>query len=189
MFGVFLQRSAFYSSAERVTQNVKHCFQWLIPALFLLYVAVSHTDSVFHSMWRRRWAKWVECKCDAWKNVLFVGQLPSSAVVLVFLSFLFHLLLLQSMVDMGNSRARQLYEAHLPESFRRPQTDQYPPPTSFSTYFLKNTSCHNTAAHLSLLSHFTCRESAAFILHWWTVFSTIHGAPPYKSHRSKYILI
>uniref|UniRef100_A0A3Q1FVR7 Small ArfGAP 1 n=1 Tax=Acanthochromis polyacanthus TaxID=80966 RepID=A0A3Q1FVR7_9TELE len=28
------------------------------------------------------------------------------------------------MVDMGNTRARQLYEAHLPESFRRPQTDQ-----------------------------------------------------------------
>ncbi|KAM6956556.1 stromal membrane-associated protein 1 [Aplochiton taeniatus] len=31
---------------------------------------------------------------------------------------------IQSMVDMGNSRARQLYEAHLPENFRRPQTDQ-----------------------------------------------------------------
>uniref|UniRef100_UPI0037E812AE stromal membrane-associated protein 1-like isoform X2 n=1 Tax=Semicossyphus pulcher TaxID=241346 RepID=UPI0037E812AE len=31
---------------------------------------------------------------------------------------------IQSMVDMGNSRARKLYEAHLPESFRRPQTDQ-----------------------------------------------------------------
>ncbi|XP_013860488.1 stromal membrane-associated protein 1 [Austrofundulus limnaeus] len=31
---------------------------------------------------------------------------------------------IQSMVDMGNSRARQLYEAHLPESFKRPQTDQ-----------------------------------------------------------------
>ncbi|XP_056251318.1 stromal membrane-associated protein 1 isoform X8 [Seriola aureovittata] len=31
---------------------------------------------------------------------------------------------IQSMVDMGNTRARQLYEAHLPESFRRPQTDQ-----------------------------------------------------------------
>ncbi|GLD73917.1 stromal membrane-associated protein 1-like isoform X1 [Lates japonicus] len=30
----------------------------------------------------------------------------------------------ESMVDMGNTRARQLYEAHLPESFRRPQTDQ-----------------------------------------------------------------
>ncbi|KAG7262767.1 hypothetical protein CRUP_005331 [Coryphaenoides rupestris] len=29
-----------------------------------------------------------------------------------------------SMVDMGNRRARQLYEAHLPEGFRRPQTDQ-----------------------------------------------------------------
>ncbi|KAG7229923.1 hypothetical protein INR49_009643 [Caranx melampygus] len=33
---------------------------------------------------------------------------------------------IQSMVDMGNTRARQLYEAHLPENFRRPQTDQYP---------------------------------------------------------------
>uniref|UniRef100_A0A665TS24 Stromal membrane-associated protein 1-like n=1 Tax=Echeneis naucrates TaxID=173247 RepID=A0A665TS24_ECHNA len=31
---------------------------------------------------------------------------------------------IQSMVDMGNTRARRLYEAHLPESFRRPQTDQ-----------------------------------------------------------------
>ncbi|XP_037829675.1 stromal membrane-associated protein 1 isoform X2 [Kryptolebias marmoratus] len=31
---------------------------------------------------------------------------------------------IQSMVDMGNSRARQLYEAHLPENFKRPQTDQ-----------------------------------------------------------------
>ncbi|XP_029030933.1 stromal membrane-associated protein 1 isoform X9 [Betta splendens] len=31
---------------------------------------------------------------------------------------------IQSMVDMGNSRARQLYETHLPENFRRPQTDQ-----------------------------------------------------------------
>ncbi|XP_042288734.1 stromal membrane-associated protein 1-like isoform X7 [Thunnus thynnus] len=31
---------------------------------------------------------------------------------------------IQSMVDMGNNKARQLYEAHLPENFRRPQTDQ-----------------------------------------------------------------
>nr|XP_046257010.1 stromal membrane-associated protein 1 isoform X4 [Scatophagus argus] len=31
---------------------------------------------------------------------------------------------IQSMVDMGNNRAKQLYEAHLPENFRRPQTDQ-----------------------------------------------------------------
>ncbi|XP_047458894.1 stromal membrane-associated protein 1 isoform X4 [Mugil cephalus] len=31
---------------------------------------------------------------------------------------------IQSMVDMGNSRARKLYEAHLPENFKRPQTDQ-----------------------------------------------------------------
>ncbi|XP_016892912.1 stromal membrane-associated protein 1 isoform X3 [Cynoglossus semilaevis] len=31
---------------------------------------------------------------------------------------------IQSMVDMGNSRARRVYEAHLPETFRRPQTDQ-----------------------------------------------------------------
>ncbi|TWW78474.1 Stromal membrane-associated protein 1 [Takifugu flavidus] len=34
---------------------------------------------------------------------------------------------IQSMVDMGNHRARRLYEAHLPDSFQRPQTDQYPP--------------------------------------------------------------
>ncbi|XP_061601959.1 stromal membrane-associated protein 1-like [Cololabis saira] len=31
---------------------------------------------------------------------------------------------IQSMVDVGNGRAKRLYEAHLPESFRRPQTDQ-----------------------------------------------------------------
>ncbi|KAM4614954.1 stromal membrane-associated protein 1 [Polymixia lowei] len=31
---------------------------------------------------------------------------------------------IQSMVDMGNTQARQLYEAHLPDTFRRPQTDQ-----------------------------------------------------------------
>uniref|UniRef100_A0A667Y1Q4 Arf-GAP domain-containing protein n=1 Tax=Myripristis murdjan TaxID=586833 RepID=A0A667Y1Q4_9TELE len=41
---------------------------------------------------------------------------------------------IQSMVDMGNTRARQLYEAHLPENFRRPQTDQYPPPNCLSVY-------------------------------------------------------
>lgn len=31
---------------------------------------------------------------------------------------------IQSIQEMGNTRARQLYEANLPESFRRPQTDQ-----------------------------------------------------------------
>lgn len=31
---------------------------------------------------------------------------------------------IQSMVDMGNNRAKQMYEAHLPDNFRRPQTDQ-----------------------------------------------------------------
>lgn len=53
------------------------------------------------------------------------------SVVLTQNSFFFFpsvLLTLQSMVDMGNTRARQLYEAHLPENFRRPQTDQYPLP-------------------------------------------------------------
>lgn len=33
----------------------------------------------------------------------------------------------QSIQDMGNTKARRLYEANLPDSFRRPQTDQYPP--------------------------------------------------------------
>lgn len=32
----------------------------------------------------------------------------------------------QSIQEMGNTKARQLYEANLPDSFRRPQTDQYP---------------------------------------------------------------
>ncbi|KAJ0004908.1 hypothetical protein NQD34_011122 [Periophthalmus magnuspinnatus] len=31
---------------------------------------------------------------------------------------------IQSMVEMGNNRAKLVYEAHLPESFRRPQSDQ-----------------------------------------------------------------
>ncbi|KAK9541953.1 hypothetical protein VZT92_001963 [Zoarces viviparus] len=31
---------------------------------------------------------------------------------------------IQSMVDMGNNRAKRLYEDHLPENFRRPQVDQ-----------------------------------------------------------------
>ncbi|XP_073729396.1 stromal membrane-associated protein 1 isoform X1 [Misgurnus anguillicaudatus] len=31
---------------------------------------------------------------------------------------------IQSVENMGNTKARQLYEAHLPENFRRPQTDQ-----------------------------------------------------------------
>ncbi|XP_052354544.1 stromal membrane-associated protein 1 isoform X5 [Oncorhynchus keta] len=31
---------------------------------------------------------------------------------------------IQSMVDMGYNKAKQLYEAHLPDTFRRPQTDQ-----------------------------------------------------------------
>uniref|UniRef100_A0A2K6V4S6 Small ArfGAP 1 n=1 Tax=Saimiri boliviensis boliviensis TaxID=39432 RepID=A0A2K6V4S6_SAIBB len=33
---------------------------------------------------------------------------------------------IQCMQDMGNTKARLLYEANLPENFRRPQTDQYP---------------------------------------------------------------
>ena len=35
------------------------------------------------------------------------------------------------MQEMGNSRARAVYEANVPDTFRRPQTDSYP-------YFLKN---------------------------------------------------
>ncbi|XP_028845228.1 stromal membrane-associated protein 1-like isoform X2 [Denticeps clupeoides] len=31
---------------------------------------------------------------------------------------------IQSVQDMGNTKARALYEAHLPDNFRRPQTDQ-----------------------------------------------------------------
>uniref|UniRef100_A0A8C7W1I0 Arf-GAP domain-containing protein n=1 Tax=Oncorhynchus mykiss TaxID=8022 RepID=A0A8C7W1I0_ONCMY len=31
---------------------------------------------------------------------------------------------IQSIVDMGNSKSRQLYEANLPDNYRRPQTDQ-----------------------------------------------------------------
>lgn len=45
------------------------------------------------------------------------------------LSLRFHLFsplsCVQSVQSMGNTKARQLYEAHLPDNFRRPQTDQY----------------------------------------------------------------
>ena len=30
------------------------------------------------------------------------------------------------MQEMGNSRARAVYEANVPDTFRRPQTDSYP---------------------------------------------------------------
>ena len=30
------------------------------------------------------------------------------------------------MMEMGNSRARAVYEANLPDNYRRPQTDSYP---------------------------------------------------------------
>lgn len=33
---------------------------------------------------------------------------------------------LQCMQEMGNGKANRLYEAFLPENFRRPQTDQHP---------------------------------------------------------------
>ncbi|KAF7245848.1 Stromal membrane-associated protein 2 [Varanus komodoensis] len=33
---------------------------------------------------------------------------------------------IQCMQEMGNGKANRLYEAYLPENFRRPQTDQYP---------------------------------------------------------------
>lgn len=29
-------------------------------------------------------------------------------------------------MEMGNSRARAVYEANMPDNFRRPQTDSYP---------------------------------------------------------------
>lgn len=41
---------------------------------------------------------------------------------------------LQSIQDMGNTKARQLYEANLPDGFRRPQTDQYPPSSAYSKW-------------------------------------------------------
>lgn len=52
-------------------------------------------------------------------NVLFT--IRERVVALKLLSFLF-----QCIKDMGNTKARRLYEANLPDSFRRPQTDQYP---------------------------------------------------------------
>lgn len=30
------------------------------------------------------------------------------------------------MMEMGNSRARAVYEANIPDNFRRPQSDSYP---------------------------------------------------------------
>lgn len=52
-------------------------------------------------------------------------KLENKNNLIVFIFFLYFIFL-QSMVDMGNTRAKHLYEAHLPENFRRPQTDQYP---------------------------------------------------------------
>lgn len=38
--------------------------------------------------------------------------------------------LFQCMQEMGNGKANRLYEAYLPDGFRRPQLDQYPSPVS-----------------------------------------------------------
>lgn len=58
-----------------------------------------------------------------WCPLIYIKMLIQTAFVqclCISLSFS------QSIQDMGNTKARQLYEANLPESFRRPQTDQYP---------------------------------------------------------------
>ncbi|XP_064788523.1 stromal membrane-associated protein 1-like isoform X8 [Oncorhynchus masou masou] len=52
---------------------------------------------------------------------------------------------IQSMVDMGNNKAKQLYEAHLPDTFRRPQTDQYP---------LFSLCCHSLSPDLRAVEFF-----------------------------------
>lgn len=50
---------------------------------------------------------------------------------------------------MGNSQARAVYEANLPESFRRPQTDSYPWPI----YSSKAVCLWVDNQELSLISH------------------------------------
>jgi len=59
----------------------------------------------------------------------------------------------QSMVDMGNKRARRLYEAHLPENFRRPQTDQYPRTVFCLTVYLLASALIQTHFFLFLSLH------------------------------------
>lgn len=44
------------------------------------------------------------------------------------------------MQEMGNTKARLLYEANLPENFRRPQTDQYPFCSGFHIEMTSNAS-------------------------------------------------
>ena len=41
------------------------------------------------------------------------------------------------MQEMGNSRGRAVYEANLPDGFRRPQTDSYPYLFSYYITFIK----------------------------------------------------
>lgn len=48
------------------------------------------------------------------------------SVLFGFFCSIYVVLFLQSIQEMGNTKARKLYEANLPDGFRRPQTDQYP---------------------------------------------------------------
>ena len=36
------------------------------------------------------------------------------------------MIILQMMMEIGNSRGRAVYEANIPDNYRRPQTDSYP---------------------------------------------------------------
>ena len=45
---------------------------------------------------------------------------------------------LQMVMEMGNSRARAVYEANLPDNYRRPQTDSYPLSSIFEDKVIVN---------------------------------------------------
>lgn len=63
------------------------------------------------------WLPWVDSHLAAWS----AGVWASMSAKLFKDSFE-----LQCMQEMGNGKANRLYEAFLPENFRRPQTDQHP---------------------------------------------------------------
>lgn len=76
-----------------------------------------------------------DCLADSWRIALLsvnsglvsVKCRLFSMLASPWSSFIFRcsmkLLFFQSLQQMGNSRARAVYEANLPDSFRRPQTD------------------------------------------------------------------
>lgn len=47
----------------------------------------------------------------------------------IYLFFVCDLVALQCIQEMGNAKAKRLYEGYIPQNFRWPQADQYPSQT------------------------------------------------------------